>query len=118
MMREDLRHHAARGRARRRSRPAPRAIGFIFWPKSPRFIDPYRARAIAAALPPFVTPVGVFVNQPVDVRERRREPGRLGAVQLHGDETPAYAAGDRRAGDQGGRAAATGDGRRRVAGAR
>ena len=35
-----------------------RAIGFVFWPKSPRFIDPYRARAIAAVLPPFVTPVG------------------------------------------------------------
>ena len=42
------------------------AIGFIFWPRSPRFIDPHRARAIAAALPPFVTPVGVFVNQPIE----------------------------------------------------
>ena len=40
------------------------AIGFVFWPKSPRFIDPYRARAIAARLPPFVTAVGLFVNQP------------------------------------------------------
>ena len=36
----------------------------VFWPGSPRFLDPFRARAIAAALPPFVTPVGLFVNQP------------------------------------------------------
>src|SRR6185436_13894322 len=42
------------------------ALGFIFWPDSPRHIDPYRARAIAAALPPFVTPVGVFVDQPAE----------------------------------------------------
>ena len=42
------------------------AIGFVFWPKSPRFVDPYRARAIAARLLPFVTPVGLFVNQPRD----------------------------------------------------
>ena len=40
-----------------------RALGFVFWPNSPRFIDPYRARAIVATLPPFVTPVGLFVNQ-------------------------------------------------------
>src|SRR5437868_3300674 len=33
------------------------ALGFVFWPESPRFIDPYRARAIVAALPPFVTAV-------------------------------------------------------------
>ena len=42
------------------------ALGFVFWPDSPRFIDPSGRAAIAAALPPFVTPVGVFVNQPVD----------------------------------------------------
>jgi hypothetical protein len=42
------------------------ALGFIFWPKSPRFLDPYRARAIVRTLPPFVTPIGVFVNQPPD----------------------------------------------------
>lgn len=69
------------------------AIGFIFWPKSPRFIDPHRARAIAAALPPLVTPVGVFVNQPLDYVNGVASLVRLGAVQLHGDETPEYAAG-------------------------
>ena len=70
-----------------------RALGFVFWPGSPRSIDPYRARVIAATLPPFVTPVGVFVNQPADYVSRVASLVRLGAVQLHGDETAAYAAG-------------------------
>lgn len=64
------------------------AIGFIFWPASPRFIDPFRARAVAAALPPFVTPIGVFVNQPPDYVKSVVGLVRLGAVQLHGDENP------------------------------
>lgn len=64
------------------------AIGFIFWPDSARFIDPYRARTIAAGLPPFVTPVGVFVNQPATYVNAVANLVRLGAVQLHGDETP------------------------------
>ena len=68
------------------------AIGFVFWPGSPRFIDPYRARAIAATLPPFVTTVGVFVNQPIDYVTGVAGLVRLSAVQLHGDETIEYAA--------------------------
>jgi phosphoribosylanthranilate isomerase len=68
------------------------AIGFVFWPGSPRFIDPYRARAIAATLPPFVTTVGVFVNQPIEYVTGVASLVRLGAVQLHGDETIEYAA--------------------------
>jgi len=68
------------------------AIGFVFWPGSPRFVDPYRARAIAATLPPFVTPVGLFVNQPREHISRVASLVRLGAVQLHGDETPEFAA--------------------------
>lgn len=72
------------------------AIGFIFWPKSPRFIDPYRAKRVARVLPAFVTPVGVFVNQPVDYVNSVANLVGLGAVQLHGDETPAYAEGIRR----------------------
>ena len=68
------------------------AIGFIFWPKSPRFIDPYRARKIAAALPPLVTAVGVFVNQPIAHVNGVASLVRLGAVQLHGDETTEFAA--------------------------
>ena len=68
------------------------AIGFIFWPNSPRFIDPHRARRIAAALPPLVTPVGVFVNQPLEYVNGVASLVGLGTVQLHGDETPAFAA--------------------------
>ena len=68
------------------------AIGFVFWPESPRFVDPYRARVIAARLPPFVTAVGLFVNQPAAYVNSVASLVRLGAVQLHGDETPAFAA--------------------------
>ena len=68
------------------------AVGFVFWPESPRFVDPYRARAIAAKLPPFVTAVGLFVNQPVGYVNGVASLVRLGAVQLHGDETPEFAA--------------------------
>ena len=64
------------------------AIGFIFWPGSPRFVDPYRARRIAAALPRLVRTVGVFVDQPADYIAGVANLVRLFAVQLHGDETP------------------------------
>ena len=69
-----------------------RALGFVFWSDSPRFIDPYRARAIVALVPPFVTTVGVFVNQPLEDVSRIAALVRLSAVQLHGDESPTYAA--------------------------
>jgi phosphoribosylanthranilate isomerase len=62
------------------------AIGFIFWSGSPRFIDPYRARTIAAALPPFVSPIGVFVDQPEDHVAGVAGLVRLAGVQLHGSE--------------------------------
>ena len=69
------------------------ALGFVFWPTSPRFIDPYRARAIVSTLPPFVTAVGVFVNQATDHVNGVATLAGLGAVQLHGDETVADASG-------------------------
>jgi phosphoribosylanthranilate isomerase len=63
------------------------AVGLVFWPQSPRFIDPYRARAIAAALPPGVTAVGVFVDQPAEFVMGVAHLIPLGAVQLHGSES-------------------------------
>ncbi len=68
------------------------ALGFVFWPKSPRFVDPYRARGIVRSLPPFVSAVGVFVNQDVDYVNGVATLAGLTAVQLHGDETQEYAA--------------------------
>ena len=65
------------------------AIGFIFWPRSPRFIDPFAARAIVSALPPFVATVGVFVDQPVAFVMGVAQMLALGAIQLHGSEDAA-----------------------------
>lgn len=64
------------------------AVGFVFWPHSPRYLEPSAARAIVTQLPPFITPVGVFVNQPIPTVLAIARFARLGAVQLHGDETP------------------------------
>jgi phosphoribosylanthranilate isomerase len=62
------------------------ALGFVFWPTSPRAISPADAREIIAALPSGATPVGVFVNEPAEqVREVVAVTG-VKAVQLHGDE--------------------------------
>ena len=63
------------------------AIGFIFC-ESPRRIAPQRAREIVRMLPPFVTAVGVFVNAPAAEVLKTAEEVGLGAVQLHGLESP------------------------------
>ena len=64
------------------------AVGFVFWPPSPRYVEPAAAAAIARELPADVAPIGVFVDAPVDdVRRIAAEVG-LAAVQLHGDEPP------------------------------
>ena len=64
------------------------ALGFVFWPKSPRAISPGAARDIVAALPAATTTVGVFVNEaPERVRDVIAATG-VTAVQLHGDEEP------------------------------
>lgn len=68
------------------------AVGFVFWPQSRRFIEPAAAADIARSLPPAVTPVGVFVNEAADHVNAVAQAVGLGAVQLHGTETPEYCA--------------------------
>ena len=67
------------------------ALGFNFYPRSARFIAPASARRIISELPPAVMAVGVFVNEsgPEDVA-RIADAAGVGAVQLHGDESPSY----------------------------
>jgi phosphoribosylanthranilate isomerase len=67
------------------------AIGFVLWPRSPRAVTVERAAEIIAELPSSVMAVGVFVNEPIDGIRQTAERARLTAVQLHGDEPPAYA---------------------------
>ncbi len=62
------------------------AVGFVFWPRSPRYVDPEQATAIARDLPPDVAPVGVFVDPTVTAVQRIAAQVGLAAVQLHGDE--------------------------------
>lgn len=68
------------------------AIGFVFYPPSPRAVSIEQARELCAALPPFVTSVGLFVNEePVRVREVLAEVP-LSLLQFHGEEDAAYCA--------------------------
>jgi phosphoribosylanthranilate isomerase len=66
------------------------ALGFVFWPKSPRAVDVARARAIVEALPAHVLKVGVFVDQPVEEVKDIAAATSLNAIQLHGQESPDY----------------------------
>lgn len=64
------------------------ALGFVFYPGSPRFVDQDTARRIIAELPPLVTTVGLFVNEPPTSICEMVEFCGLNTVQLHGDEEP------------------------------
>ena len=66
------------------------ALGFIFYPKSPRFIAPEEARQIIEQLPPFIDTVGVFVDREREEAEEIIRYCRLGYAQLHGQESPKY----------------------------
>jgi phosphoribosylanthranilate isomerase len=69
------------------------ALGLNFYPRSPRFVEPATAAALARTRPALGAVVGVFVNESPDViRARVRECG-LTVVQLHGDEPPEACAG-------------------------
>lgn len=66
------------------------ALGFVMYRNSPRWVEPAVARAIIAGLPPFVSAVGVFVNEEAEsVRALMDECG-FALAQLHGDESALY----------------------------
>ena len=64
------------------------AIGLVFYPKSPRFVTVEQAQAIVAALPPFVSTVGLFVNAERADLKALLDIVPLDLIQFHGDETP------------------------------
>lgn len=66
-------------------------LGFNFYTRSPRYLSPADAGKIITALPDTVRSVGVFVNEDApETVARMADEACVTAVQLHGDETPAY----------------------------
>ena len=66
------------------------AVGFVFYPGSPRYIAAAAAAPIAHALPPFVSAVGLFVDAPAETVKGTLAAVPLGVLQFHGDEPPDY----------------------------
>ena len=66
------------------------ALGFTFYPKSPRSIEPDAARDIIRRLPPFILSVGVFANEEMGLVRDIAEEAGLDWIQLHGQESPEY----------------------------
>jgi phosphoribosylanthranilate isomerase len=66
------------------------AIGLVFYAKSPRAVSVQQARAIIAALPPFVTTVGLFVDADRQELDEILAAVPLDLLQFHGDESPAF----------------------------
>ncbi|MEX6504311.1 phosphoribosylanthranilate isomerase [Pseudomonas zhanjiangensis] len=69
------------------------AIGLVFYAKSPRAVSVRQAQAIIAALPPFVSTVGLFVDMPRRELEGLLDVLPLDLLQFHGDESPADCVG-------------------------
>lgn len=68
------------------------AIGLVFYPPSPRHVNIAEAQGITAALPPFVSVVGLFVDAEPDAVHQVLQQTRIDLLQFHGDEAPAYCA--------------------------
>jgi phosphoribosylanthranilate isomerase len=66
------------------------ALGFVFYPPSPRYVRPEQAARIIQGLPPFLTTVGLFVDVPLETVHDVARRCRLDRIQLHGHETPAF----------------------------
>ena len=63
------------------------ALGFVFYPKSPRYVSPERAAELTAALPPFVSAVALFVNPALAEVQAVVDAAPVALIQFHGDET-------------------------------
>ena len=63
------------------------ALGFVFYPPSPRYVSPVAAAQLLAGLPPFVMSVGLFVNAGVDEVVAVLAQAPVQMLQFHGDET-------------------------------
>lgn len=66
------------------------ALGFVFYPPSPRFLTTARAAELVRAVPPFVTTVGLFVNAPAAAVSSVLKAVPLHVLQFHGEEDAAY----------------------------
>ncbi|MDB5773358.1 MAG: trpF [Burkholderia sp.] len=64
------------------------AIGLVFYPESPRYVDPAAAARLMCSVPPFVTTVGLFVNATPEAVADVVTEAPVALLQFHGDETP------------------------------
>jgi phosphoribosylanthranilate isomerase len=69
-----------------------RAIGFVFFRGSPRYVATSQAAQIVRALPPFVTPVGLFVDATAEEVRATASSTGVQLLQFHGDEAPEFCA--------------------------
>jgi phosphoribosylanthranilate isomerase len=75
---EDLRSAVAEGAD---------ALGFVFYPKSPRYVAPEQFALLSREVPPYVTSVALFVNPTMEEVEAVVRAGQVSLIQFHGDET-------------------------------
>ena len=68
------------------------ALGFVFYKPSPRYVTPEKAGEIIDQLPPFITTVALFVNEPAEAIYRILETSRCDLIQFHGDESADFCA--------------------------
>ena len=66
------------------------ALGFVFYPRSPRYVAPQRAAELARRIPPFVDVVGLFVNESPEAVRATCAALSISLLQFHGDEDAAY----------------------------
>jgi phosphoribosylanthranilate isomerase len=68
------------------------ALGFVFYPKSPRYVTPQQAARLASSMPPYVSSVALFVNPTLEQVQEVVRVAPVSLIQFHGDETPGQCA--------------------------